>query len=254
MIIPEVDIFLTFMVFTRVGALIYMIPMFGGRLVPTRFQLGLSGGIALIVYPLLYEANVVIPTHVIEIILTMAKELFIGLLLGFAVRIVFFIGEFAGMIIATETSTMRSEVFDPVMQTQASSISIAFFYLIALIILISGMHYKIIEVFVLSYDKVPIGAHFPVFKGIESLVKATADIFLIGLKIAAPAIGLAFVINVAFAILGKVVSKMNVFIVSFAVKIMAGLALFLMAIGLFVQYFNAYINNIPGRMIAFLSF
>ena len=53
----------------------------------------------------------------------------------------------------------------------------------------------------------------------------TADILVVGLRIAAPFIALSFIINLGFSILGKAVPRMNVFIASVTVRLWAGLLL-----------------------------
>ena len=53
---------------------------------------------------------------------------------------------------------------------------------------------------------------------------------------AAPFIALNFLVNISFAVLGKAVPKMNVFITSFAVRIMCGLPLLISSILLITAY------------------
>jgi len=150
MIVPRLDIFLIFMLLIRIGGIITLLPIFGGRLVPRQIQLALAGGIAIILYPL-FEASVQIPTHVLEFILIAGKEFLIGVLIGFAAKMAFYIAEFAGTLISTETSLMRSDVFDPLMHVNSTTVSTLFFYLVGLIILATDIHYYILDAFVLSY-------------------------------------------------------------------------------------------------------
>ena len=53
---------------------------------------------------------------------------------------------------------------------------------------------------------------------------------------AAPFIALNFLVNVSFAVLGKAVPKMNVFMTSFAIRIFAGLLLLVSSILLISSY------------------
>lgn len=253
MIAAKADIFFFFMVFTRVLGLITLVPFFGGRVIPKQIQIALGGGIALLVYPLVFNSNA-IPEHGLTMLIFAFTELSIGFLMGFAVRMVFYIAEFAGTLISTETSLMRSDIFDPLMQSNSTSMGTLLFYLCVMLLLVTGMHYEIIRVFVGSYNVIPIGGVLPILKNVTPFVRASSGIFLIGLKIAAPIVALSFIINMTFATLGKAVPKMNVFITSFAVRIIAGLGLLFLSFGLIVQYFHGYIQNIPAQMLDFLSF
>lgn len=253
MIIPTQELLAYFFVFTRASALLSMIPSFSGRIIPTKVQLALGFGISLLIATSVSEDRY-IPENFLGIMLAVGNELLVGLLMGFAVRIFFYIAEFAGSIISTEAGLTRSDVFDPMTETQSSPVSNMLFYLCTILIFATGMHYDILRTFVVSYKSVPLGGSLRFLKGAESFVKASGDIFLIGVKIAAPILAMNFVLNMTFSVLGKAVPKMNVFMVSFAVRILAGFALLFMAIGLIVQYLGSSLQVIPRRMIEFLIF
>ena len=67
-------------------------------------------------------------------------------------------------------------------------------------------------------------------------VREVAHVFVLGTLIAAPFIALNFLINVSFAVLGKAVPKMNVFMTSFAIRILSGLVLLVSSILLISAY------------------
>jgi len=63
-----------------------------------------------------------------------------------------------------------------------------------------------------------------------------SNVFVIGTLIAAPFIALNFMINISFAVLGKAVPKMNVFMTSFSIRILSGLVLLVSSILLITSY------------------
>jgi len=67
-------------------------------------------------------------------------------------------------------------------------------------------------------------------------ISEVSNVFVLGVLMAAPFIALNFIVNISFAVLGKAVPKMNVFITSFAVRIMAGLILLVSSLLLFSSY------------------
>lgn len=251
MILPQADIFYILMVMIRGGALISMIPFLGGRSIPMQVKVALIAALALFVYPS-FSHNIPVPSHYLMLILAGLKELLIGLMMGFAVKILFSIADFAGTLIATETSLMRAESFDPFNQDASNSVSSLLFYMAIMILILSGVHYSILETFVYSYTIVPITAGLPNLQGVESFVRGTGEIFVVGLRMAAPIVAMSFVINMTFSVLGKAVPKMNVFMASFAVKIFAGLSLLFLTTGLLGQYLFQYIQRIPKQMIEFI--
>lgn len=253
MIVPQADIFFALMVFIRAGALISMIPFWGGRTIPMQYRVALAAALALFVYPS-FLGDIEVPVHILSLIGAATKEFLVGLMMGFAVKIVFFAADFAGTIISTEVSLMRSDSFDPFSEATSTTVSSVLFYLTAMLILTTGTHHVILEAFVFSYKKVPIHGFLPMFTGVESFVKGTAEIFSVGLRMAAPIIALAFVINMSFAVLGKAIPKINVFMLSFSVKILAGLSLLFLTLGLIFQYLSQFLERIPRNMIEFITY
>lgn len=78
---------------------------------------------------------------------------------------------------------------------------------------------------------------------------AVARLLELALRMAAPFIAMNFVVTLGFSILGRAVPKMNVFIVSFALRSLLGLLLLASAGGLFVQYFSGVFNQLPWQML-----
>ena len=66
--------------------------------------------------------------------------------------------------------------------------------------------------------------------------REVSHVFVVGTLIAAPFIALNFMINISFAVLGKAVPKMNVFMTSFSIRILSGLVLLVSSILLISSY------------------
>ena len=72
------------------------------------------------------------------------------------------------------------------------------------------------------------------------------------MQIAAPIIAINFLVNMTFAVLGKVAPKVNVFITSFAVRILTGMAVLFATTGLIAHYILDRASGVP-EMIQLLS-
>jgi flagellar biosynthetic protein FliR len=253
MTIPLDDLMLWLLVVTRLGALMSFIPAIGERNIPKRVRLALAGLASIIVVPLLPEETMV-PVPGPAVFLLVARELIIGVLMGFAVRMTFYMLDIAGRIVAQEAGLARMDAFDPASQTQTTAVSALYFNLAAVILMALGVHHEVIAVFVRSYDLAPVGQFWPNAAGIEQFIRATAEIWIVAVKVAAPVIALNLVINLTFSVLGKAAPKVNVFITSFAVRILAGIWLMLATVGLVVGYLMRGIEASPERMFQFLGF
>lgn len=72
------------------------------------------------------------------------------------------------------------------------------------------------------------GASLPSELG-EEVLRLSQEMFTVGLKLSAPVLVTILVINILLAILGRAVSQINVFVLSFPVTIAGGLAVLGMA-------------------------
>jgi flagellar biosynthetic protein FliR len=88
----------------------------------------------------------------------------------------------------------------------------------------------------MSFEILPIGSFFLQVNPMEEYVGEVAKVFVLGTLIAAPFIALNFLVNVSFAVLGKAVPKMNVFMTSFSIRILSGLVLLVASLLLFTSY------------------
>ena len=122
---------------------------------------------------------------------------------------------------ASTSGLSIATAFDP--ETGSNNIVGAFLYLVMLLvfILINGHHF-VLQALVLSYDTIPLGGFALTGPVADQLLRMTGIMFVVGLKCAAPIIVASFLMNVALAILSRVAPQVNVFMVSFPVKIGVG--------------------------------
>ena len=113
---------------------------------------------------------------------------------------------------------------------------LAAFFPIAAIFFVVGVHLDVMRAFVLSFEILPIGEFLLRSNPMVEYVREVSNVFVLGVLMAAPFIALNFIVNISFAVLGKAVPKMNVFITSFSVRIMCGFLLLISCLLLISSY------------------
>lgn len=211
------------------------IPLFAGKMLPTKAKLSFGLLLSLLINPLV-PANLELATHFAGAILLSLNEICIGLLLAMMVRMVFFAVELAGHLISYEIGLMASNSVNPLLGGSDATITTLLYYFSLLIFFVVGVHYDVLKAFILSFQILPIGSFFLNANPMDEYVYEVAKVFVLGTLIAAPFIALNFLINVSFAVLGKAVPKMNVFMTSFSIRILSGLLLLVASLLLISSY------------------
>lgn len=241
------------MILTRIVGLFLIAPVFSHSTIPVIAKVTLAAGFAILAFPLVDVQNVY-PNSLIELVLWTAKELVVGLSIGLAIRMVFFVLDFASHILTVEIGLMPGPEFDPSNAAGQSNPLGTIVYFLGLMLLLSGSEYDILRAFMRSFQIAPIGYMELNSFAADFIILKTADIFKIGILMAAPIIAVNFLVNLVFATLGKVVPKLNVFILSFSARIFIGTSVLAVSVGLIAHYALNYIHETPEMMLRFIFF
>ena len=235
MTIEAGEIVVWVLVFLRTGAFFLGIPLFAGKLIPVRIRTAFALILSILINPLI-PANLEIATHFAGAILLALNEICIGLMLAMTVRMIFFAVELAGHLISYEIGLMASNSVNPLLGSTDATLTTLLYYFSLLVFFVAGVHYDVLKAFILSFEILPIGKYFLTASPMVEYAREVSNVFVVGTLIAAPFIALNFMINISFAVLGKAVPKMNVFMTSFSIRILSGLVLLVSSILLITSY------------------
>jgi flagellar biosynthesis protein FliR len=233
-----------FMVFVRAGALLTLFPFFSSQSFPIQLRVGLAALIAFLIAPVLPPVALG-ERSIWELGRLLFSEASVGLLLGFTCRLIFYALDLAGSIIATETGLMLSANFNPLASTMVTAPGMMLYWLALMLLMSLDLHHWILIGFERSYIAAPVGQARLGAALLSDIVARTSGIFLVGLQVAAPVVGVSLVISLIFSILSRAVPQMNVFAESFPVRTLAGLVVFGLTCPLAAQHILNFLHRLP---------
>lgn len=237
----------------RVFGLFLAAPVFSHKKIPVIAKITLACAFAMMAMPMV-DMGITLPDSVWMLVMWFAKELIVGALMGIAIRMVFFVLDFAAHVITVEIGLQPGPEFDPSTSSAQGNPLGTIIYFLGLMILLSGSEYDMLLAFMRSFEIAPIGYMEVNPFAAEYLIERTVDIFVVGILIGAPFIAVNFLVNLLFAVLGKVVPKLNVFILSFSVRIFLGTTVLTLTVGLIAHYAIDYMAETPEMMLRFILF
>ncbi len=232
-------------VFTRVGAVLMVVPGIGDRTVPVRVRLLLALLIALTGGMTIFQQVPPLPDHPAELARVIGGEAIIGLAIGLLVRLAFMALHVAGTVISFQTSLAYARSFDPTQGGQSSVIG-AFLALLGItMIFVTNLHHMMIVAAIDSYKLFPLGAPIPVADLTTYAVSTVSKAFLIGIQLSAPFIVYGLTFYLAIGVLAKLIPQVQIFFVAMPANILAGfliMSLLLSSIMMwFIDYYEDYI-------------
>ena len=214
-----------FWVLMRVSILFFLLPFFGAKGFPAIWKAGLSFVMAMILTPMVPPPPD-LPETLPDIVVGLVSEALLGFSLAFIVKLSFAAVQLAGQFMAFQMGFSMARAMDPTTGTQSTTLS-QFLYLFTILIFfaIDG-HHLLLRAVAASFEMVPPnGFHLsPSLLGV--LVKASSQMFLIALKIAAPIMIALFLSNLCLGIVARNVPQVNILMIGFPINIGLGLILF----------------------------
>ena len=213
------------LVLLRISAFVMTAPFFSYSTIPHQLKAALSIMLTLIV---LNTIPVVSLSYqgVFGYSVLVLKETVIGLILGFMCSMCMYIISFAGQMMDTEMGLAMSSMFDPLSNIQVTVTGNIYNYLIMLMLLVTNMHYYIIQAITDSFKMFNVGEGVFRTNAIKELaVDFMGNYFLIAFRIVLPVFCCMLLINVVLGVLTKAAPQMNMFVIGIQIKVFVGIIL-----------------------------
>lgn len=244
-------IILTYLlVFSRVGAMVMLLPAIGEMGVPAPVRLILALGISLALTPQV-QSNypAVAPQTTIALVILIVQEVTAGILVGAMARIIMSSLQVAGYLIATQTGLAYAQTIDPTQNTQGAVLGNFMSLLGTTLIFLTNLHHLAIGAIAGSYHMLPPGGHLPTADMAQLVIQLTSSAFALGFQLAAPFLVFGFAVYAGLGVLARLMPQLQIFFVAVPINIMCGFLIMLALIG---SLMTVFLNYYSTSMAVFL--
>ena len=187
-----------------------------------------------------------------NLILLSAREVVLGLILGFVTRLFFFAVSMAGEIVSVAVGLGQAQVFNPTIGSMGNAMEQFYSVLATLVFLSMDGHHMMIKGAIDSFTTSPVAQLTFQYASFAELVLKMQSFFIIGIKMAAPVLISMIIIQLGMALLSRVVPQINVMVTSSAVTLLAGYVILFVSLPLLIMKMTGLMDFSMNEFFKFL--
>ena len=229
---------------SRILGLVASAPLFGNTAVPVSVKVALGTLLAMIIAPTVPAGPAADPMSMAGLLIV-AKEMIVGLAMGFAMRIVFAAIEMAGEVASMTMGLGFASVFDPQTQGRSSGVSQFLTLVATMVFLAVNGHLVLLEALAESFYSLPIGATPLAAAAPLEVARWGGQIFAAGLQLSLPIVAALLITNVALGILTRAAPQLNIFGIGFPITLGVGFLILSLAL----PYLGTPLQNLMNQGI-----
>jgi flagellar biosynthetic protein FliR len=219
------------LVFTRVAAMIMLMPGLGDAGIPPRVRLSFSLLLALVLTPIV-GLNVGPPPGTVgELAFRVGHELIVGLMIGAILRIFMMSLFVAGEVMSIQTTLGFAQTANPAQAQPSAALSSFLAMTGILLIMTTDLHHMFIGAIAHSYQIFPFTRSVPTQDAAALAVQTVASAFSLGIQLSAPVIVFSLAFNVAVGLVGRAMPQFQIFFVASPLSVLFGLSIFALSLG-----------------------
>lgn len=244
------DIYRFFMIFSRIGAAVMLLPGFSGKLIPARGKILLALAMTLLLLPLAGGMYPPQPRDLGALLRMIGSEALIGIYLGTLAQVLLSSLHVAGTFIGTQIGLTNAFSFDFVAEQQSATLTALLTNMALVAIFATDLHHLMIQAMFESYAIFQPGMPMPLGDFTETLSHLMADSFGFAVKLSAPILAFGLFFYVALGLMSRLSPQIQVFFVALPLQVLGGLWMLMVAIplmiSLFLRWFEAGLLPFAG--------
>lgn len=232
----------------RISVVLFVMPFFGDTL-PNLLKAALLIVLTLAVWPKLSFPASYYPANGLNIAVMFAGELVLGLTLGCIVRMIIAAVQIGGAIINFQMGFSMVNSFDPLTGLE-EPMTTQFIYMCTMLTFLSlNGHLHLIKALGDSFGIVPPGGLFLTPELMTEVMVFSKQMFILGVRIAAPVIMALFLVDLALALISRTAPQMNILVMGFPLKIAVGFLFLSYIMRMMSDYVTSFIGVMDGVLV-----
>lgn len=211
------------MVLARVGGLVTFAPFWSHQAATAKIRIILAFALAIVMSPIVISHIETPPSEVGDLAIVLGGELVIGMIFGFAGKLVFSGFELAAHLLASQMGFALAGTIDPSTRAQTTAFGTMAQMLGLMILLAANGHHWFLAATVKSFSSTAPGSFTFSPEILDVIFRLSANALVIAVTLAAPAIIVLLAVEFALEIFGRAAPQFQVFILGFPIKIAVGL-------------------------------
>ncbi|MCL1889357.1 MAG: flagellar biosynthetic protein FliR [Desulfovibrionaceae bacterium] len=245
--------FLSFVLtFMRISLVLFLLPFFGGENIPTQVKAAICLVLTIAIWPHTSVQGGIFPADSIKILLLLLGELILGLGMGLMAQFVFAGAQLGGQVIGFQMGFSMITMMDPASNQQ---LVITSFLLqtvaLSLFLLLDG-HLLLIQALVNSFTLVEPGGLLIKEHTLQDMIRLSASMFVLALKIAGPILACLFMVELALALMARVAPQMHLMVLGFPIKIGVGFFFFSIMFSLLHLNIREFVGGLSPMLNNFM--
>ncbi len=232
----------------RILAMCSLLPLFNRQQLPGLVRYSVCAALGLVLVPMLAPGYVSQDLDMVALLLLIAKEVFIGLVLGFLVAIPFWVFEAVGFVVDNQRGASLGAVMNPATGNDSSPLGILFNQAFMVFFLVGGGFTLMLTMLYDSFRLWDLWSWTPTLhSGSVPLILDQMSRFMrLVLLFASPAVVAMFLAELGLALIGRFVPQLQVFFLAMPIKSALALLVLVLYISTLFEYAGETVQAISG--------
>jgi len=220
------------LLFSRLAAIVMLIPGIGEAFIPPRIRLSLALAMSIMLLPIIGPLIPAIPGSVSGVAGAVIKETLIGMMIGAILRM--FMGSLAvaGEVVSIQTTLSFAQTTNPSLGQPTPTLGTFLGLLGIVLIMTTDLHHLFLSAIVRSYTIFPFTRAVQVADAGQLAIQTVSSSCALGIQLAAPVVVFSLIFNVAVGLVGRVMPQFQIFFVASPLMVLMGLSIFALSLGI----------------------